>query len=999
MPESNRPTEAGYDTRGLPVAGSVWRMGRFPKLMPRRIGEILLVASPYDAFILEEDGLLTELIYNEYADLGLSRAPIVTHAATGGAALQALAKREFDLILVLSRLGDMAVGDFRTQVHHDYPGTPVVPLVSSEHELGQLVDSDCSLAAEDVFVWHGDAKLFVAIIKCIEDRWNVAHDALAAGVGAIIFVEDSPQFRSAMLPIMYSELVKQSRAVLAEGLNRMHKRLRMRARPKILIADCYERAMAFYHDYKNFLFGVITDAGFPRQGTHDREAGFALVRQLKYEIPDLPALVQSSDEHNRWQAESLGAAFLYKHSATVLQDISEFMLNNFGFGDFVFRMPDGSAVARVSDLRSFVRVLETVPNESIEYHASRNHFSNWLRARTEFDLATALRPVKVSDYEDINELRRHLIVATRHAIRQNRRGLIEEFTRDRFDKETGLARIGEGSLGGKARGLAFVDALLAGSELENRYPGVRVFVPRTVVIGTDIFDDFIYRNHLNHWPFAEMSDEDIRNAFVHAEMSPAIVTQLAAFLRKEVRPLAVRSSSLLEDSAFHPFAGVYDTFMLTNNSRGTRSRVTQLINAIKLVYASNYYQATRRYVENTPYHLEEQKMAIIIQPVIGAPHARYFYPNFAGAARSVNFYPFGAMQPEDGIATVALGLGAQVMDGGAALKFCPSYPQVLPQLGEPQQYMNQSQRSFYALDLEAENGLDFEAPKPGMVTLDLATAEEHGTLDPLGSVWSADNQSFTDGIYRPGVRVITFAHVLKNEIFPLAAIVRDLLKLGRQGLNAPVDVEFAVNLDTEPREFAVLQIRPCGFGGSDDGLELEQIAPDQLAVYSALAMGNGAHNHLADIIYVKPDRFDAGATEQIASEIGALNDKLRQTERHSIMIGAGRWGTSNRWLGIPVRWDQISSARVLVETTLADFSVDPSQGSHFFHNLTAFGIAYLAVNPKAQQGFVDWEWLAKQPLVEETEYLRWIRPRQEVVVYINGRERQGAIFKTPPRDS
>jgi hypothetical protein len=999
MSDAPRPQLDDAPAGERSISGHAWRMGRFPALMPRRISEILLVSSPYDAFILEEDGLLTELIFNEYADLGLSHPPTVTHAATGGAALQALKERPFDLVIVLSRLGDMEVAEFRSVVHGMHPETPVIPLVSSEHELDQLLRSDCSLEIEDVFVWHGDAKLFVAIIKCIEDRWNIAHDSSAVGVGAIIFVEDSPQFRSALLPIMYSVLVKQSRAVLPEGINQMHKRQRMRARPKVLIADCYEKAMNFYRQYDKYLFGVIADVGFPREGVHDRESGFALVRQLKYEYPDLPALLQSADEHNRWQAQSLGADFLHKRSPTVLQDISGFMLANFGFGDFIFRQPDGHEVARVGDLRSMLRVLPKIPDDSIEYHASRNHFSNWMRARTEFELAAALRPRTVSDFSDIASLRDHLMKLTRSAIRRNRRGLIEDFTRHHFDDSTSFARIGRGSLGGKARGLVFIDALLAGNKFEQRYPDVHIYVPRSVVIGTDVFDEFILSNRLNQLPFEEMSDSDIRAAFLHAALPHRTVIALGAFLRKESRPLAVRSSSLLEDSAFHPFAGIYDTFMLPNNDGRTRLRLMQLSGAIQLVYASNYYRATRRYLENTPFHLEEQKMAVIVQPVVGRRRGRYYYPSFAGTARSINFYPFGQMEPEDGIASVALGLGSMVVEGGAALKFCPNHPQVLPQLGDPDQFINQSQRSFLAIDMECAPVPTTPVGLPCTADLDLKIAEEHGTLAPVGSVWSPDNQTFSDGIYRPGVRVVTFAHVLKNELFPLAEILRDVLTVGRVGLNAPVDVEFAVDLQAEPREFAVLQIRPCGFVGGGDDVQLTDYQQSQMVVYSPQALGNGASNNLHDIVYVKPDAFDAGATVKIAEEVGHFNEQLRGESRHSVLIGAGRWGTSNRWLGIPVSWDQISSARVIVETTLADFVVDPSQGSHFFHNLTAFGIAYLSVNPRVEQGFVDWSWLATQPKIAETDYLCWVRPEQEIVVYVDGRARQAAVFKSPPRES
>ena len=851
----------------------------------------------------------------------------------------------------------------------------------------------------EVYVWHGDAKLFLAIIKMLEDRMNVAHDTRAAGVGAIIFVEDSVQYRSALLPIIYSELVNQSRSVLADGINRMQKTLRMRARPKILVADTFEQGMRYYDMYRKHLFGVIADVRFPRNGQPDLRAGLDFIRKVKADSPDTPALLQSSSEHNRELAEAIGAQFLHKRSHTLLQDVRDFMLHNFGFGDFVFRMPDNREIARAPDLRALMMALRRVPLESVEYHARRNHFSNWLRARTEFELAARLRPRRVSEFDDFEALRAYLIDSCEEALRRNRRGVIEDFTRHRFDEGTHFARIGSGSLGGKARGLAFVDALLARHKLHEAFDDVRVYVPRSIVIGTDVFDEFLSRNHL--WDIASsgLSDVEIRAAFLRSELPIPVLRDLRTFLHVVRTPLAVRSSSLLEDSQYHPFAGIYNTYMLKNSHADGRTRLGHLADAIKLVYASAYYAGARQYLANTPYAIEEQKMAVILQSVVGLRRGDRFYPSLAGTARSYNYYPFGSMRPEDGIASVALGLGAQVVDGGAALRFCPVQPQVLPELCEIDEFINQSQRTFLAINLADPDVGPGDPNYCGPTACELDDAEQDGTLAPVGSVWSPENDALYDGIFRPGVRVVTFAHVLKSDLFPLAAVLRRLLKIGRSGMNAPVDIEFAANLDSSPPEFAVLQIRPCVESDTHHRVEVEHVPEADVLCLTPQALGNGIIGGMHDVVYVRPEVFDASKTEQIAHEIGILNNDLAAEHRTFVLIGPGRWGTSNHWLGIPVTWAQISGARVIVEAALEEFSVDPSQGSHFFHNLTSLGIAYLSVNERAGMGRLDWDWLARQHAIVETEFIRLVRLEAPLEARVDGGASRAVIFKRAPRNS
>lgn len=967
-----------------------WRLGRATDLMARRVGSILLVAAAYDSFIFEEDGLLTELIFSEYADLGLSNAPAVTRALSGEEALEALRVRPFDLIITTLRLGDMDIFTFAGAVRKTAPETPLVLLIPNEAELMQFGPRRAELDVDDIFVWYGDARLFVAIIKLIEDRWNVHHDTQVGGVGVLILVEDSVRYRSSLLPIMYGELVQQTRSVMLDGLNRAQRLLRLRARPKILVAETYEEGGELLECFRDYLFGVITDVAFPRGGHQDPQAGIDFITRAHELAPDLPALMQSSDESNRRIADQIGVAFLHKRSRTLLQDVRRFMVENFSFGEFVFRTPDRREVARAGDIREMCRVLRTIPLESLDYHARRNHFSNWLRARTEYELADRLRPVKVSEFENLEELKHYLIAAFDEALRQNRRGVVESFSPERFDGAPGFWRIGIGSLGGKARGLVFLDAMLARHMTDFMDLGVRVYVPPCVVLCTDVFDEFLDENRLRSPALYTADDDWIRAAFHQAELPHWVTQRLAEYIHEVSGPVAVRSSSLLEDSQYHPFAGVYDTYMIRNNDDDEALRLRKLADTVKLVFASTFFAAARQYLEAASQRVDEQRMAVILQPVVGSAHEHYHYPSFAGVARSYNFYTFGQMRPEDGVASVALGLGQAVVEGGPALRFCPRHPHVLPQLAVGRAFLNQSQQTFLAVDLAADEDA---ARKPALARLDLEDAERHGTLHAVGSVWSPENEAFYDGIYRPGARCVTFAHVLKSDLFPLAEVLRRVQELGQRGMNGPVEFEFAANLDARPREFAILQMRPFGKQSGGEAVEVSGSSADELVCYSEQALGHGIIDGIVDIVYVKPRRFDASCTRQIAEEIADRNQRLRSDGRRCILIGPGRWGTSNYWLGIPVAWTQISSAAVIVEAGIENFIVDPSQGSHFFHNLTTHGTAYMTVNPRLGKGFVDWNWLEAQPVEHETAFVRHVRLAEPVEARIDGRSSRGVICK------
>lgn len=975
---------------------SDWRTGRFHSLIPRQVEHILLVANEYDSFILEEDGLLAEDIFSEYPELGLGQAPRVTRVTGGRDALQAIRSNEegFDLVISTLKIGGSDIFAFSKAIAQENPELPVALLIPNELELERLGPQRDQIHVDSKYVWHGDAKLFYAIVKSLEDRWNVDHDTQTGGVGVIILVEDSIRFRSLMLPIMYSELIKQMQSVLLDGLNRRHKLLSLRARPKILVAEDFEQAVLLYEKYRNRVFGVITDVSFDRNGVKDPQAGFELIQTLKRDNPDLPCLLQSSDIENRALANRLHVAFLHKHSSTLLQELRDFMLDSFGFGEFVFRLPDLRAVGKAVDLRSMSQQLKSVPIQSIVYHASRNHFSNWLRARTEFALADEFRPLTVSQFDDYEALRTFLVEAFSHALARNRRGIVEDFTSDHFDEATQFAKIGTGSLGGKARGLVFIDALLSRVGPDPAFGNVRVFVPRSVVVATDVFDRFLNENGLRSLALSGgRSDRELTQIFRRGRLPDEVRENLRTFLLRVTTPVAVRSSSLLEDSQYYPFAGVYETIMIANSHADPELRLRQIEEAIKTVYASTFYEGARNYFLSTPHHLEEQKMAVVIEPIIGRKHGQYFYPDIAGVVRSYNFYPFAHMKPEDGVASVGLGLGQLVVEGGEALRFSPTHPQVLPQMASGKAFIEQSQRGFFALDLDRADQGPLPANEHIITRLDLDVAEKHGTLAPIGSVWSPENHCFYDSIYRPGVRVITFSHVLKSDVFPLTPILNRILEVGRLGMGGPVEMEFAANIGSDPPEFAVLQLRPYGAGGDFTPVDVDHFKPGQLLCVSQQALGNGVIGDLRDILYVRPDTFDPGKTRDIAKEIAGRNDVLRLEGRPYLLIGPGRWGSSNPWLGIPVTWPQISGAKAIIETALEHFTVDPSQGSHFFHNLTSLGVAYLTVHPQHQEEKLDWKWLEEQPAVWQSASLRQVRMERPIQVHIDGRRSKAAVIK------
>jgi hypothetical protein len=815
----------------------------------------------------------------------------------------------------------------------------------------------------------------------------------------LLVVEDNIRYYSSFLPVIYTELIKQSRRVIQEGINVAHKLVRMQARPRILLTANFEDAASLVQEYRDYLFGVVSDVEFPWEGKLSPEAGFELARMVKSLVPDVPVVLQSSRTEFRPRAHAEGYSFLRKRSPTLLKDLRRILTEQFGFGDFVFRLPDASEVGRAKDLNELEKQLQTVPAESIVFHAQSNHFSHWLVARTEFALAAKLRPRKVSDFASPEHLRRDLIESIHDYRREQGEVLIGDFKADTFKpSESSFLRIGSGSLGGKARGLAFVRHLLRKSRITRRFPGIRISVPPAVVLATDVFDQFVTENNLLDFALHCEDDAEIQRKFLDAPLSTALNEDLKSFLAAVNHPLAIRSSSLLEDSQYQPFTGVYETFMLGNQQANSEDRLAALSEAIRRVYASTFSRHAKAYVRATPYRLEEEKMAVILQQVVGTPHEQRFYPDFSGVVRSRNFYPVPPMTFEDGIAAVALGLGRAVVDGGKCLTFCPRYPRNLVQFSSVEDILANSQSEFWALELDgASDG------RPGHWQerrFGLDAAESDGALQAVASTYSRDNHAVYDGMSRAGARIVSFAPMLKHGTFPLAEILDVLVRAGEDALGHPVEIEFAVRLPQQAgpssgqaAEFGFLQIRPLTLARDSEDLALDDVRPERLICLSSKVLGNGRIENLHDVVVVDSQRFERSRSQEVAEAVAQFNRQLNRENRPYVLIGVGRWGSNEPWLGIPVEWDEISGARVIVEAGFHDFRVTPSQGSHFFQNLTAFQIGYFTVNPDAGEGSIDWQWLTEQPAVGEQGCVRHLRFAEPIRVVMNSHTSQGVIFK------
>ena len=970
----------------------------FNVLMRKRIYHVLLIASAYDTFILEDDGRIDEQIFNEYVSLNLRYPPQFIQASSQEQAFELLKAEKIDLIITMLSAEKRDTFDLASNIKIKYPNIPIVVLTPFSREVTLKIDQSDLSSIDYIFSWLGNADILLAIIKLIEDKMNVESDVENIGVQTILLVEDSIRFYSSYLPNIFKIIFKQSKKFMTEGLNEHQQMLRMRGRPKILLATNYEDAVALYDKYKKNMLGIISDMAYKRNGVLDKQAGIRLYEKVKKDDKFMPLLLQSSDAENAKLAKKLKVGFINKNSKTLSLELRSFIREYFAFGDFIFIDPDtGKEIARANDLKALQEIIFPIPDRSLEYHVRRNHLSKWMRARALFPLAELIIGLRIEDFSDIDAIKRYIFDAIGSFRLNKARGVIAEFYRDRFDEYLTFTRIGEGSIGGKARGLAFLDSLIKRNQLYDKYDGIVITIPRTVVLGTDVFDEFMEENELHEIALSELKDEEILKHFIEARLPFRIHEDLYTFITYIKSPIAIRSSSLLEDSHYQPFAGIYSTYMIPNVIDDDRLMINILGDAIKSVYASAFYKDSKAYMTATSNVIDEEKMGIVLQEVCGKQYGNRFYPTISGVARSINFYPISPEKPEDGIVNIALGLGKHIVDGGETLRFSPKFPQKILQTSSPEMALQQSQKTFFALDLNPKSFNPSVDDSHNLLKLRISEGEKDGSIKHIASTYDFQNNMIKDGVNYEGKKLITFSSILKHNTFPLAKILDDVLKIGQKEMGKPIEIEFAVELNNNsnrPKVFNLLQIRPIV--DNDQGIQddLSNIPSKDAIIISNSALGNGIINHITDFVYVKPDSFDASNTQEIANQVQLLNQKFLDENKHYILVGPGRWGSSDPWLGIPVKWPQISAARVIVESGLTDYQIDPSQGTHFFQNLTSFRVGYFTINPFRKDGFYDLGYLENHEAIYENKYLRHLRFKKPVVVKIDGRKNMGVIFKS-----
>lgn len=968
--------------------------------MPYRIRVILLVSSPYDAFTMEEDGRLMTRLFREYSELNLSELPTIIRAHDADEAFEALRGRRFDLVITMENVPNIGIGAFTTKLKAEFPDLPVVMFAFSEGALtgcaGGSFGSEFE-AVDRIFLWTGDSGVLRAAIKSIEDQLNVVHDA-GAGVRVILVVEDSIRYYTQFVSVLYAELRRHAVSLIADGINDAHKTMRLRSRPKVLLTSCYEDAVECFETYRHNILAVITDLRYPRDGQEDAEAGLRLAETIKATDAHIPILIQSADVDAKKRAEKVGAMFGSKRSEHLLGDIQRFLREDLGFGQFVFRLPDGAEVGRVDDVYEMEQRLSEVPSESIAFHARNNHFSTWLMARGMFMTARELRPRKVEAFPSVDALRAHLISVLRKARRYEQAGAISDFS-PRQEPDQAFVRIGAGSIGGKGRSIAFVNSVLRPHGLPDRFDHLRIRVPRTVAIGTDEFEQFLERNELAPAIQRADSDDRIRQLFLKASFSPELARRLLRACSDFRGPIAVRSSSILEDSRQRPFAGIYSTFMLPNNHPDPAVRHQELLKAVKVVYASVFCESARVYVAGTPSRVEEERMAVVIQPIVGQSHGSRFYPVFSGVAYSYNYYPVGGQRAEDGVVSIAVGLGQTVVDGGRALQFSPPRPRILPQFTAARDFLTVGQTEFLALDLNAST-IDFSSHRSNLIQCPLSAAEADGTLQHVASVYSPEDDVIRDNLRRPGRRVVTFNNILRWQSLPLAEAMEVLLTTLRAGFGQAIEMEFAVDIPTSrPAELSILQVRPQAGGWGATVSPPSDLPEEAVLCRTDVSLGNGVLDDIQDIIYVKPDFLAAGGVAAAAQEVGRLNEAL--DGRPYLLIGPGRWGSSDPHLGIPVEWAQISGARIIVETTFEGRAVEPSQGSHFFNNLLSMQVGYLTLSAPSHRttsadpatAKLDRAWIAAQQTGHDLDTIRHVTLEGALTAYLEGPKGAATIIK------
>lgn len=964
----------------------------FVNLMTKRIFNVLLVANPYDAFMLEDDGRVDEKIFSEYAGLGLSSPPRFTLVSDAESAERELARTRFELVIVMPGSDNNDVFDIARNIKLRFPNTPLVVLTPFSHGISKRMENEDLSIFEYVFCWLGNTDLLLSIIKLMEDKMNLDHDIREAGVQMILLVEDSIRFYSSILPNLYKYVLQQMKAFATEALNEQETTLRQRGRPKIVLARNYEEAMELYTKYSNNTLGVISDARYPKEGVVDPQAGLKLLAAIRARDEYIPLVLQSSETANAEMTRLCGATFIDKNSKKMDVDLRQVVEADFGFGDLVFRNPQtDEEIVRVRNLRDLQDNILTIPEESLLLHVTRNHISRWLCSRAMFSLSEFLKQITWRENRDINSHRQIIFEAIVQYRKMKNQGVVAVFQRDRFDRYSNFARIGEGSLGGKGRGLAFLDHILKRHEEFDAFDQADVVIPKTVVLCTDIFTEFMEQNNLYGIALGDADDETILKYFLRAKLPDRLVEDFFTFMDVVQTPIAIRSSSLLEDSHYQPFAGIYATYMIPHLD-DKYEMLRMLSDAIKGVYASVYYKDSKAYMTATSNVIDQEKMAVVLQEVVGRKYGDYFYPCISGVARSTNHYPIGDEKPEEGIVNLALGLGKYIVDGGLTLRVSPYHPDKVLQTSEMEIALKETQTKFYALDTRQMTA-DFKVDDGfNLVTLRLKEADKWGALNAIASTYDFDDMVIRDGIYPGGRKLVTFAGVLKYNMFPLPEILKLALRHGQGEMRRPVEIEFAVDLENGGGTFYLLQIRPIVDNNQQISEDLSLVNSGDLILRSDNSLGNGILNHIQDLVYVKTADYRAGENPRIAEEVEKINRKFLDADKNYVLVGPGRWGSSDPYLGIPVKWPHISAARVIVEAGLTNYRVDPSQGTHFFQNLTSFGVGYFTVNAYRGDGVYNQDYLDRLPAVEETAHLRHIHFDQPIVVKMDGRKKIGVVL-------
>lgn len=966
---------------------------QFVNLMTKRIFNVLLVANPYDAFMLEDDGRIDEKIFNEYMSLSLRYPPRFTQVSTEEDTWKQLGNTMFDLVICMPGTDNSDTFDIARQIKERYPHIPLVVLTPFSHGIRERMEHEDLSIFEYVFCWLGNTDLLVSIIKLLEDKMNLEHDIKEVGVQMILLVEDSIRFYSSVLPNLYKFVLRQSQEFATEALNEHQRTLRMRGRPKIVLARTYEEAMELYNKYQDNILGIVSDARFPHGGEIDPKAGLTFLTEVRSRNPFVPLILESAEESNREFTQHVNAVFIDKNSKKMNIDLREAVAENFGFGDFIFRNPHTKEeVARVHNLKELQNVVFSIPAESFLYHISRNHISRWLYSRAIFPVAEFLKQITWESLKDIDAHREIIFEAIVKYRKMKNQGVVAVFQRDRFDRYSNFARIGDGSLGGKGRGLAFIDNMVKRHAEFDEFENAQVVIPKTVVLCTDIFDEFMDSNNLYQLALSDASDDEILRHFLRAKLPDRLVEDFFAFFDVVKSPIAIRSSSLLEDSHYQPFAGIYSTYMIPYLS-DKYEMLRMLSDAIKGVYASVYYKDSKAYMQATSNVIDQEKMAVILQEVVGTQYGDRYYPSISGVARSVNYYPINDEQAEEGTVSLALGLGKYIVDGGLTLRVCPYHPDKVLQTSEMEMALRETQTRFYALDLK-NMGQNFSLDDGfNLLKLPVKEAEADGSLNYIASTYDPYDMVIRDGIYPGGRKVITFANILQHDVFPLPRILQLVQKYGQGEMRRPVEIEFAVNFNAKEKNgtFYLLQIRPMVDMKADLAEDLNLIPSEQILLRSENALGQGVMDDIQDVIYVKTDGYSASNNQLIAYDIEKLNRRFLDEGKHYVLVGPGRWGSSDTWLGIPVKWPNISAARVIVEAGLTNYRVDPSQGTHFFQNLTSFGVGYFTINAYINDGIYNQELLNSMPAVEETKFLRWVHFDKPLTVKMNGKKKVGVV--------